>query len=227
MKIKQITLLVALTIYFVTTCHSQHRTYAITNGFGIMGGVTQFNIETDNFITIKGDGYMGGMIAVVDIPHKWYNISYGMQLAENYLDISGRATANGQGSEMIEYKVFTAQVALLMHIKPINNYLTIDLGPMFQYNGKLDIKDKTQENYFINNYDNLYAKDITNISQFNFNGAVGASAGLKNFKLKAQYIYGFTNIFKKLNRQNINTSGADTDFKGNQSMLAFTAMFIF
>ena len=31
----------------------------------------------------KGDGWIGGMSATVGLPHKWYNVSYGMQLSEN------------------------------------------------------------------------------------------------------------------------------------------------
>ena len=98
---------------------------------------------------------------------------------------------------------------------------------MLQYNGKLELKDRTQEGYYVNNYSNLTTQDITNISQFNLNGAVGASVGVRNFKLKAQYIYGFTNILKKLENQNLDTSGGDSRFKGNQNMLVLGAIVSF
>ena len=227
MKFKQYTLLVALTIGFVTASFSQHKSYRITNGFGVMGGITYFDIQTDNFITKQSNGFIGGMTATVDIPHKWYNISYGMQLSENHIEVSARPTAVSSLIENVEYKLFAAQVALIMHIKPIQDYFTIDVGPMLQYNGKLEFKDKNQEDYIVSNYDNLTTNDITNISQFNFNGAIGASAGIKQFKLKAQYIYGFTNILNKLNDRNLDTSGVNKSFKGNQSMLVFVAMFTF
>jgi hypothetical protein len=94
---------------------------------------------------------------------------------------------------------------------------------MLQYNGKLELINKDQEGYYINNYTNLIAEDITNISQFNFNGVVGASLGIRNFKLKAQYIYGFTNILNKLENQNLDTTGGDARFKGNQNMLVLGA----
>ena len=45
--------------------------------------ITQFDIITDNFETKKGDGWIANMAATVDIPQKWYNLSYGMQLSEN------------------------------------------------------------------------------------------------------------------------------------------------
>ena len=227
MKVNTYFLLVAISIGFVTTSFGQPRKYDITNGIGIGAGITQFDITTDNFITKQESGFLGSMLASVDLPHRWYNMSFGMQLSENNISISARPTSISTEEEFIKYKMFAAQIALLAHIKLAGNYFTIDVGPMLQYNGKLEIKDKTQETYIINNYDNLTATDITKISQFNFNGAVGASAGIKNFKLKAQYIYGFTNILKKLENQNYDTSGGDSRFKGNQAMLVLGALFSF
>lgn len=216
MKLKQLSLLVALTIGFVTFCSSQHKRYAIQNSIGVGGGLSIFDIDTDNFITDASNGFLGGLTANVDLPHKWYNISYGMQLSENKVKVSAN-------DEFVEYKMFAAQVALLMHIKPIKDYFSIDIGPMLQYNGKLELEEEAQENYIINNYTSITANDITGISQFNINGAVGASLGVQNFKLKAQYIYGFTNTLKKLNDKNLE----ETDFKGNQNFLVFGASFYF
>ncbi|WP_242120054.1 hypothetical protein [Aestuariivivens sediminicola] len=221
------TLLVVGLLVFVTKSFAQHKTYNITNGIGVFGALTQFDIETDNFITKQDNGFLFGASATVDIPHRWYNMSYGMQLSENYINIEGRATSSGQGQELIKYKLFAAQLALLGHIKLIGSHLTIDAGPMIQYNGKLELENDDQKDYFITNYDNLKAEDISSISQFNFNGLIGASIGYGFFRLKAQYIYGFTNMLKKLEDQNLDTTGGDDRFKGNQSMLVFGAMISF
>ncbi len=223
MKKIQLYLLVALSICFVTKSFSQRGNYRISNGIGITGGVTQFDIVTDNFTTKSSNGFIGGLSATVDIPNRWYNMSYGMQLSESNIEISGRPALISTEEEFIKYKMFAAQLALLGHIKVIPNHLTIDMGPMLQYNGRLEIKDKNQEGYFINNYTNLSAEDITNISQFNLNGAVGASLGFKNFKLKAQYLYGFTNTLKKLENEGLDTLGGNSRFKGNQTMLVLGA----
>ena len=56
---------------------------------------------------------------------------------------------------------------------------------------------------------------------------MGASLGIRNFKLKAQYIYGLTNILKKLEGQDIDTVGGDSRFKGNQTMLVLGAVLSF
>jgi len=227
MKYNRLFLLVALMLCFVTKSFSQKGNFRISNGIGITGGVTQFDIVTDNFNTKSSNGFIGGLIATVDIPLRWYNVSFGMQLSESAIEISGRPDLISTQEAFIEYKMFAAQVAMLLHVKVIPNHFTIDFGPMLQYNGRLEFKDKSKEGYYINNYTNLSAQDITNISQFNFNGAVGASLGIRNFKLKAQYIYGLTNILKKLEGQDIDTVGGDSRFKGNMSMLLFGAVVSF
>ena len=227
MKKIQLYLLVALSICFVTNSFSQKGNYDIVNGIGIFGGVTKIDLTTDNFITTQGDGFMGGFSATVDIPHRWYNMSYGMHLSESTISILGRPTEFSTTNEFVDYKLFAAQLALMMHVKLAGSYVTLDVGPMLQYNSRLEFEDKAQEGYFINNYEKLLAEDISNISQFNLNGAVGITAGFKFVKLRAHYIYGATNILKKLESEDINTSGGDSRFKGNMSMLLFGVMISF
>ncbi|MDD7885966.1 hypothetical protein [Flavivirga sp. 57AJ16] len=224
---KQLILLVAIAICFVTTNFAQKGHYRISNGFGINGGITKFDMTTNNFVTKQGDGFLGGLLATVNLPHRWYHMSFGMQLSESNIEILGRPAIASTEEAFVEYKMFAAQIALLGHIKIIPDYVTIDLGPMLQYNSRLEFKNKAQEGYYINNYTNLSAEAITNISPFNLNGAVGASVGIKNLKIKAQYLYGFTNILKKLENQNLDTSGGDARFKGHQTMLVLGAIVLF
>ncbi|WP_290701090.1 hypothetical protein [Lacinutrix sp.] len=228
MKKIQLSLLVVLMLCFVTKNFAQHKNYDIKNGFGLFGGITQFDIITDNFETTKGDGWIGGMSATVDIPHKWYNASYGMQLSENTLGISGRISNTDLFAQELEYKIFTAQLAFLWHAKIVGSYLTIDFGPMLQYNSDLELKDDEQENFIISNYNALTANDITDISNFNINGAIGATAGFSIIKFRAQYIYGFLNTLNGLNsNSDLDLTGGDNEFKGNQAMLTFSAMITF
>lgn len=227
MQKKQLIVLVALCIGFVTMSYGQMNRYQIKNGFGIYGGITQYDILTDNFTTKKGNGWQAGASATVDIPHKWYNVSYIIQLSENNVGIAAKPLLVSPMDEFVDYKIFTAQIALLLHVKIIQSFLTVDVGPMIQYNSDMEIKDKAYENYIVNSYTNLMAKDLRDISNFNVDGAIGASAGFGFFKLKAQYIYGFTNMLAKLNDSNLDLTGNDKKIKGNQSMLALTAMITF
>ena len=186
----------------------------------------QFDIITDNFVTKKNTGFIGGLSASVDIPHKWYNVSYNILLSENNIDIAAFSLANPT-EEFVEYKLLTAQLSFLFHAKLIGSNLTLDLGPMLQYNGDLELKDSSKEGYIISDYDTLLTEDISKISNFNVNGAVGLSAGFGAFRLRAQYIYGFTNILGKLNDEDLSVGTNDNKFKGNQSMIAFTAIITF
>jgi hypothetical protein len=221
-KTKHISL-VAICMAFVTIGYAQK--YRIENSIGLQGGITQFDILTENFETKASSGFIGGMSASVDIPHRWYNVSYNIQLSENNIDIN----ASPLGSlieEFVEYKMFTADISFLFHIKLISNNLTIDAGPMLQYNSELELKDSSKEGYIIKGYNNLLTEDIREISNFNANGTIGLSLGVRRLSLRAQYIYGFTNILGKLNDQNLDIGNNDK-FKGNQSLLAFTAIITF
>jgi len=221
MKKQQLTLLVVLTILFVTTIQAQPQNYNIRNGISVGGGVTQFDIKTDDFVTTKGNGFMAAFSATVNLPHRWYAVSYGMQLSQSTLEISGRMTDGVAGNEMIEYKLMAAQLGFLFHGKIIGSYLTIDAGPQLQYNGNLDLENSEQETFYLNGFDGLMATDISDVSKFNVNGAVGVTAGYGPIKLRAQYIYGFLNIFDKLNANGSNS------FKGNLETIAFTASITF
>lgn len=224
---KRFLILVVTCLTFVTISSAQHRRYAIKNGIGIMGGITQYDIATDNFVTKSGSGFTGGMVATVDLPQKWYTVSYGLQFAQNSLEILGRPSAGAGPSEQIEYQMMAAQLAFLFHVKLLKDNLTIDLGPQLQYNSELELDNDNQANYIIDGYSSLLAEDLSDISQFNFNGVLGASAGIGNFKIRAIYSYGFTNILNKLNDQNLTTAPNSSKFKGNQNMLSFVVMFTF
>ena len=229
MQIRQLILLVALSIGSVTTCLSQRRAHGVVNirnGFGIGGGLTQFDIKTDNFETKAGNGWIGGLAATLDLPHRWYTVSYGMQLSESNMEIMG-LNPTSLATEPIEYKLMAVQAQFLFHFKLAKDYLMIDAGPMIQYNGELELKDDIQEDYLIGGYSALTAEEVQDISKFNVNASIGATAGFNHFKLRVQYMYGLTNMLNKLNDQNLDANPMNKTFKGNQSMLAFMAFIYF
>lgn len=227
MQKKRFIVLVVLCMAFVTLSNAQHTRYKIKNGIGVIGGLTQYDITTDNFKTQSGTGFIGGMIATVDIPQKWFTVSYGLQLSQNSIEIEGRSLASPLQTELIEYDLMAVQLAFMLHVKLLSDNITLDVGPQLQYNGQLELSDSNQEAFVINGYDSLLAEDISDISPFNVNGVVGASAGIGNFKLRATYSYGFTNIFRKLNDEDLATTPSSEKFEGNQAMLAFALMITF
>ena len=64
---------------------------------------------------------------------------------------------------------------------------------MLQYNSDLDLDDESKEMYIIDGFNAIRANEISEISNFNVNATMGLTAGFYNFKLRAHYIYGFTN----------------------------------
>ncbi|WP_411893982.1 hypothetical protein [Winogradskyella sp. A2] len=228
----QYTLLVLFSLLFVTLLNAQHRSYIIKNGIAIGGGLTQFDISTDNFKTNAGKGWIISTSATGDLPNKWYNVSYGLQISENNIEISGyESETDLVVDKQVEYNLFAVQLAFLFHAKVVPNLLTIDAGPMLQYNGELDMQSNNEENLFIylNNGNSLIANELEEVSQINANGAIGATLGLGAFKFRAQYIYGFTNILNKLNGNDseFGPNSENTDFKGNQSMINFIVLITF
>ncbi len=220
---KQLNLLVAIALLFVTNVYAQRPNYDIKNFIGLYGGITQFDIITDNFTTEKQDGWNVGLTGIVNVEHKWYDVSYGIQFTENNLGIAGATSNSGDDDVMLEYKLSAVQLALLMHAKIVGYNFMIDFGPVIQANGFLELKDEAQESFYVSGINNLQAKQLRDISKFNVNGAIGATAGFKNFRIRAQYQYGLTNLLNKLN----DLDGIDTDFKGNQSQVILGAMILF
>jgi hypothetical protein len=46
-----------------------------------------------------------------------------------------------------------------------------------------------------------------------------------SFRIRAQYIYGLTNMLNKLNNNNLQFTGENTEFKGNQNIITLSALF--
>ena len=225
MKKTKHTILVVVSIAFVTLGFAQHRSYTVKNGFALGAGLTQYNINTNNFNTSSGSGWLITASSTADIPHKWFNVSFGMQLSENNMEISGlMLDEDVLVAQQLDYNIFAAQLSMLFHIKAVKNLLTLDVGPVLQYNGKLELQSENRDALFIAVGDNTFlAQQLEDVSQFNVNGAIGTTLGFKAIKLRAQYIYGFTNIFSKLNSENITS----VTLRGNQSMLTFSALLTF
>jgi hypothetical protein len=137
---------------------------------------------------------------------------YAMQFSENNFTV---ATKNGfLKNEEVEYTLPSAQISLMFSYKIIESHLSVELGPVFQINGQFKIEEQYEENTI--NGTTLYAKDITDISNFNFYPAVGITAGVTHFRFNVQYQYGLTNMLDSLN----NSETGISDLKGNAGIVS-------
>ena len=182
--------------------------YRDSNRIGISFGVNQFTLNTNNFQTKPGTGWNGGLSMRGNYYDDW-DMVYAMQFSENNFTV---ATNSGFISEDTNYKLSSAQVSLMLSYKIVENHLSVEFGPLLQINGKLNV-EKDQQNNIISGT-TLLAKDIVDISQFNFYPVIGITAGVRHFRLNVSYQYGINNMLGNLNSQNLGVN-----FKGNPGIL--------
>ena len=186
-----------------------------SNRIGISVGVNQFTLYTDNFDTKPEFGWNAGLSVRGNFYNNW-DMVYAMQFSENNFTVA--TTNTFLANEDVNYKLSSAQVSLQLSYRIIRNHLSIEFGPLVQVNGKLKI-DEAQEDNTISGT-SLEAKDIQDISKFNFYPAVGITAGVKHLRVNIQYQYGVNNILENLNKQNLGV-----DFKGNAGILSANLIF--
>jgi hypothetical protein len=201
------------TLFFVTLLifgfNFAQQGYRDSNRIGIGGGLTQFNISTDNFKVIPKMGWIAGM----HVRGNFYNdfqMSYGLQFMESKFALN---TLNGTTPTETEFKYAGVQLFLLPGYTVVENHFNVELGPVLQFNDKLKIDNKDQTNVLVDQ-PTLKAKDIIGISKFS--GAVygGINVGVTHARLRLGYTYGFTNMFGALNGDN-NVPQLSNKFQGN------------
>jgi len=198
------------------------------NMFGLKVGATHFNIQTNNFITTPGIGFIGGLATRGDFYNNM-DIQFGINIANNKLEVQGKQLGYTTPIS-IDYDLLNAQVHLLFGYKIIGNNrnrqskfkLTAELGPVLQVNSKMKLADKTQEEFIIEKA-NITAKQLTDINSININGLAGLSIGMERLRIFGHYQYGFNNILNKLN----DIEGNTEDFEGHISMFQFGVLVYF
>ncbi len=183
--------------------------YRDSNRIGISFGVNQFTLNTNNFQTKPGTGWNAGLSMRGNFYDDW-DMVYAMQFSENNFSV---ATNSGfLSNKDVNYKLSSAQISLMGSFRIIENHLTVEFGPIVQVNGKLKT-DYSNENNVISGT-TLLAKDIEDISKFNFYPTVGITAGAKHFRANISYQYGINNMLGNLNNKNLGVH-----FKGNAGIL--------
>lgn len=185
--------------------------YRDSNRIGIIGGLNQTSLNTDNFDANPEMGWNAGL----SVRGNFYNnfdMVYAIQFFEGKFSVP---TTNAVllSEEDVDLKIQGVQISLMPSYKIVENHLSIEAGPVLQVNGKLKYKSKYEDNLI----DDLPVaiKDIEDVSTFNILGAVGITAGVKHVRLNVQYAYGFNNFMDKVEN---NTTG--NKFKGNLGILS-------
>ncbi|HSN47358.1 MAG TPA: outer membrane beta-barrel protein [Flavobacterium sp.] len=189
------------------TVFAQYK-YRDSNRIGISIGINQFTLNTNNFQTKPATGWNAGLSMRGNFYDDW-DMVYGMQFSENNFSVT---TNSGFITENTNYKLASAQISLMLSYKIFENHLSLEFGPLVQINGKLKV-DKNQENNIISGT-TLLAKDIVDISKFNFYPTIGITTGFRHVRLNISYQYGINNMLGNLNSKNLGVN-----FKGNPGIL--------
>ena len=197
----------SISILISTAVFAQYE-YRDSNRIGISFGVNQFTLNTNDFQTKPGTGRNGGLSMRGNYYNNW-DMVYSMQFSENNFSV---VTDSGFITEDTNYKLSSAQISLLLSYKIIENHLSFEFGPLVQVNGKLKINSIDESNIISGTI--LLAKDIVDISTFNFFPVIGITAGVRHVRLNVSYQYGINNMLGNLNNKNLGV-----DFKGNPGIL--------
>jgi hypothetical protein len=195
-------------IIFSSSVFAQYH-YRDSNRIGITIGVNQLSLNTKNFTTKPELGWNAGLSMRGNYYNNW-DMVYSIQFSENNISVPTKKL--GLLAEDVNYKLASAQVSLQLSYRIIENHLSFEFGPIVQVNGKFKM-DGDKENNIINGT-TLLAKDIVNVSNFNFYPTVGITAGVKHIRLNISYQYGVNNFLGNLNKKNFGV-----DFKGNPGIL--------
>jgi hypothetical protein len=192
------------------------------NHIGITLGANYTSLMTSQLETKPELSWLAGL----SVRGNYYNnfsMVYGMHLTEQRFQV---ATINGFAQEDVNYKLMAAQVYLLLSYKIAGSFVTIDAGPVLQFNGNLQYNDRDADKRILGN-ELLKVSDLEKVSTFNALGHAGITAGAENIRFNVAYQYGFTNLLNNLNKQE-NISSLNTEkLKGNLGVVIAGIIFYF
>ena len=183
-------LLLTTVFTLATAFASAQYDYRDSNRIGISIGVNQFTMNSDNFESEPGIGWTAGL----SVRGNFYNdfdMVYDIRFSENQFTVNSMTPL----ADDVTCKIQSAQISLLLSYKFIENHLSAEFGPMFQFNGKLDIADEDMLTVI---GDGLTARDIEDIPFFNLYPTVGITGGVKHVRAHLFAQYGVLNMFRGL-----------------------------
>ncbi|MDN3723079.1 outer membrane beta-barrel protein [Aequorivita sp. SDUM287046] len=213
-----------LTVSFLFFLFQQtyaQRNYEGYNFLGIQGGISFFDIQTDDLVTEQREGFIAGFTTRGGFRNN-FDLIYGISFQSESVGVEG-SDPLGTDTQKIGYSVQGVQINFMGSYNIIMKHLSVELGPVFSINGKMKLDREEYEDYILAGYNTLTAAEIQDISVFNVRLAAGLTTGLEHFRISAQYQYGLTNMLGKLNDQGLENN----DFKGNSSTIILMGVIYF
>lgn len=224
MKIKSFLFLI-ISVVYITGAYAQRKLPPNSyNRLGIQGGINYVNISSKDFRFNNQMGYTAGFSTRATAGEKIFFI-YGVNFHEFNTSLETLEPISLEPEE-IDFNATGVQINLFVGHKLLKEYLSLEMGPLIQINSKLS-PEEGKENYVLKEYE-ITAIDLKEISRMNFSLSAGISGGLPWLKLWAQYQYGLSNLFNKLNYDELREKDPTiTSFKGNMQLVAAGIVFYF
>ncbi len=213
MNFKRI-IFVSFCLFFFQQTFAQ-RNYEGYNFLGIQGGLSFFDIQTDDLVTKQKEGFIAGFTTRGGFRND-FDLIYGISFQSESVGVEGSSPL-GSDTQSIGYTIQGAQINFLGSYNIVMKHLSVEFGPVFSINGKMKLDRDEYEDYV------LTGKDIQDISRFNVRLAAGLTTGLEHFRISAQYQYGLTNMLGGLNGNDLEND----DFKGNSSTIIVSGVIYF
>ena len=223
MSLKNFVFVTAALLFFQLA--TAQRNYDQNNHIGLIGGVGFFDINTSDFETEQGTGYMFAFTTRGAF-YNDFDLIYGINFIQNQIGILANNELNPLSnfdSQYVNYTLQSVQINLLGSYNIIRNHLSIEVGPVLNVNSKMKLDQDEFENFIVEGYDTITSKDLENVSRVHFHAAAGITAGIENFRVGVMYQYGVTNLFNRYNDSEGLVIPEGKTFKGNTSTILVTA----
>lgn len=169
------------------------------NRVGVQGGITYGKIASEDFDFNYGTGFTVGF-STRATAGKHILFQYGINFFRVKSSNEVREKITMEARE-IDFNLSGAQVNFFLGYRILGEHLSLEMGPILQFNGKLS-PDEGNENYWLRDYD-INIEALENVSKANMNLAAQLSGGLPKLKLWIQYQYGISNMFGDIDLQTI------------------------
>ncbi|MGJ8683015.1 MAG: hypothetical protein ACSHWW_00230 [Nonlabens sp.] len=181
------------TFLFLSTAHAQ-RNYSYNNRIGLGIDATFFNLQTDD-VAVEGKVGWSAGLETRGAWKPYWNMIFGIQLFNNKFSVKEALTQDD-----IEMSVIGAEVKLLWAYKIANrDYLSLEVGPAFAFNGEFKVADRRYEESIIDGSSAVTVKSFQETSPININGIIGLSGGLEQIRFSAHYHYAFLDVLNGKN----------------------------
>jgi hypothetical protein len=196
----------------------------VYNTLGVQAGVNYGGLTSDNLNLSPGMGFSAGLSTRANVYNNFIFL-YGIKYFQYNTGINVYEEGRSDVSE-INFRTNGVQLNFFGGHKIIGDHLSIEAGPVVQLNSKL-MPEEGYEEAIVEGYQ-LKAEHLEDISKINFAIAGQVSAGLRRFKVWAQYQYGLSNMFRNLEPEEIGENGSRvTDLQGAVRLATAGIVFYF